>query len=351
MERTHIYRVRDQEIAVYAPRQLLHAQRQAGPRQAVFQDDPLQGDGGTPSVALLGIKAGDLDELQLTPDLWKTQTGGDDFYQRNTKVYAVEWVEFHFLWNCSLPMFRDKRVRQALALAFDHDELIQKLRQGIDQPSRGMFNSDSQWAPPNFAATFQKRDLDKAEQLLEAAGWVDHDGDGIRDQEIDGKTVKFEFTVKTSNRPDRVAICNLLKENLEQIGIEVNVRPLEFTVLTDDMLHHRFQAAFGGWGTGTDPDTTDNIFGTNQDRNYGLYSNPAVDELYKVGRREFDPAKRLEVYRQIHTQIYDDQPYMWLYYQNAYYAFNKQLRGYVFSPRGPFHYGPGFSSIWRTAQE
>jgi len=42
---------------------------------------------------------------------------------------------------------------------------------------------------------------------------------------------------------------------------------------------------------------------------------------------------------------------MWLYYQNAYYGFNKQLRGYVFSPRGPFHYGPGFSSIWRTAGE
>ena len=69
------------------------------------------------SVALLGLKAGDIDELQLTPDLWTTQTNNNEFYERNTKVYAVEWVEFHFLWNCSEPFFRDKRVRQALALA------------------------------------------------------------------------------------------------------------------------------------------------------------------------------------------------------------------------------------------
>lgn len=301
-----------------------------------------------PSVALLGLKAGDIDELQLSPDLWKTQTGGDDFYERNTKVYAVEWVEFHFLWNCAEPYFRDKRVRQALALAFDHEELIQKLRLGIDQPSSGMFNAASPWSPPNFNAKFQQRNLEKAEELLEAADWIDHDGDGIRDREVDGKMIKFEFTLQTSNRPDRIAICNLLKENLGQIGIEVNVRPLEFTVMSENMRTHAFQAAFGGWGTGTDPDTTDNIFGTNKDRNYGNYSNPEVDRLYEVGRREFDNAKRLEVYRQIHRELYEDQPYMWLYYQNAYYAFNKEMRGYVFSPRGPFNYGPGFSSIWKA---
>lgn len=303
------------------------------------------------SVALLGLKAGDIDELQLTPDLWTTQTNNNDFYERNTKVYAVEWVEFHFLWNCSEPFFRDKRVRQALALAFDHEELIQKLRLGIDQPSSGMFNAASPWSPPNFNAKFQKRDLEKAEELLEAADWVDHDGDGIRDREIDGKKVNFEFSLQTSNRPDRIAICNLLKENLGQIGIEVNVRPLEFTVLSENMRTHAFQAAFGGWGTGTDPDTTDNIFGTNKDRNYGNYSNPEVDRLYEVGRREFDNEKRLEVYRQIHRELYEDQPYMWLYYQNAYYAFNKEMRGYVFSPRGPFNYGPGFSSIWKAAAQ
>jgi len=74
---------------------------------------------------------------------------------------------------------------------------------------------------------------------------------------LDGKKVKFEFTVLTSNRPDRVDICTLLKQNLGEIGISVNVRPVEFTQMQEKMQNHDFHAAFGGWGTGTDPDVQD----------------------------------------------------------------------------------------------
>ncbi|MFO0884996.1 MAG: hypothetical protein U0894_12545 [Pirellulales bacterium] len=44
-----------------------------------------------------------------------------------------------------------------------------------------------------------------------------HDDDGILDKKIDGKKTDFEFTVLTSNRPDRVALCNLLAESLEKV--------------------------------------------------------------------------------------------------------------------------------------
>jgi peptide/nickel transport system substrate-binding protein len=49
--------------------------------------------------------------------------------------------------------------------------------------------------------------------------------------------------------------------------------------------------------------------------------------------------------------LWADQPYTRLYYRNAFYGFNKSLRGYVFSPRGPYHYGPGFSSIYKPAAQ
>ncbi len=48
----------------------------------------------------------------------------------------------------------------------------------------------------------------------------------------------------------------------------------------------------------------------------------------------------------IQELLYEDQPYTWLFWRNSFYGFSKQLRGYVFSPRGPFHYSPGFSSLW-----
>ena len=49
------------------------------------------------------------------PNSGSAKPSGDDFYQRNTKVTAVEWTEFHFDWNCKSPFFSDKRVRQAMS--------------------------------------------------------------------------------------------------------------------------------------------------------------------------------------------------------------------------------------------
>ncbi len=69
--------------------------------------------------------------------------------------------------------------------------------------------------------------------------------------------------------------------------------------------------------------------------------------LAKIG---ISPAtNRYEAYGKIHELINEDQPMMFLYYRNSFYGFNKGLRGYMFSPRGPYHYGPGFSSIWKQS--
>ena len=80
-------------------------------------------------------------------------------------------------------------------------------------------------------------------------------------------------------------------------------------------------------------------------------SRPEVDKLFEAGMREFDLDKRAKIYQQISLILTEDQPYTWLFYQNAFYGFNKSLRGYMFSPRGPYHYGPGFGSIWKPAAQ
>ncbi len=300
-----------------------------------------------PNIALLAVKNGEIDEMMLTAEQWVTQTGDDDFYRLNTKVSGEEWVFFGFEWNLKTPFFSDVRVRKAMSYAFDYREMLDKLSYGLYEPCNGIFHP-SAWMAPKKRLPFYKQDLDKAEELLDQADWQDHDNDGIRDKKIDGKLVKFEFSILCPTIPDRIKLCTLLKENLAQIGVICNVRPLEGTVMQDKLFKHDFQAAFGGWGTGTDPDTSDNIWATGEGRNFGYYSNSKVDELYKQGRLEFDRKKRAEIYARIHTLIYEDQPYTFLYFRNAFYAFNKRLRGYNYSPRGPYHYGPGFSSIYKA---
>ncbi|MFH1918410.1 MAG: ABC transporter substrate-binding protein [Planctomycetota bacterium] len=301
-----------------------------------------------PSVALLALTKGDIEEFLLNQEAWQSKTGDDAFYEKNTKAYATEWTSFHFGWNVKTPFFSDVRVRKAMSYAYDHDELLDKLLYGLCEPSAGTFHPDSPWAPENPPPPY-KQDLDRAEALLDEAGWSDHDGDGIRDKRVGGRDVKFEFSILTANLPIRIAICNLLKENLDQIGVICNVRPMEFTVMQEKTRLHEFQAYHGGWGTGADPDTSENIWGSDQGRNFVQYSNPEVDRLFQEGRETFDPEKRAEAYRRIHEILYADQPYTWLYYRPAFYGFNKNLRGYVFSPRGPYSYGPGFDSIYRPA--
>lgn len=301
------------------------------------------------NTSLLAIKSGEIDELELTAEQWMTQTEGSDFYSNNTKASGAEWVYFYFGWNNQIPLFDDARVRKAMSFAFDHKEMLETLNYGLYEPCNGIFHSTS-WMAPDDPAPPYKQDLDQAEKLLDEAGWTDHDGDGIRDKEIGGRLVPFEFSLLVSNVPERIKLCNLLKENLDSIGIICHIRPLESTVLQQRMLNREFQACFAGWGTGADPDTAENVWATKQGRNYIGYSNEEVDRLFEEGRREFDREKRGRIYAQIHELIYEDQPYTFLYYQSSFYGFNKQLRGYMFSPRGPFHYSPGFSAFWKPVK-
>jgi peptide/nickel transport system substrate-binding protein len=300
------------------------------------------------SVALLALKAGDLHEKILSPEEWQTKTDGDDFYRNNTKAFGLEWVYFYFGWNNDTEFFSDPRVRQAMSYAFDHDEMHKILLYGVFEPANGIFHPTSRWAPKNAPPPY-RQNLDLAEQLLEEAGWVDTDGDGIRDKMIDGRRRKFEFSILVVNQTERIAICELLRQNLSTIGIICHVRPLEFTVLQEKTLRGHFHAFLGGWGTGAYPDTNENIWKTGSPRNYVRYSNPKVDALFEEALLELDDARRRELFGQIHLLIYEDQPYTWLYFRNSFYAFNKNLRGYNFSPRGPYNYGPGFSSIWKPA--
>ena len=303
-----------------------------------------------PNTSLLALKAGEIDDIELSPEQWTTQTTDNDFYTSNTKVTAPEWVSFHFGWNIDTVFFADRRVRRAMSYAFDHDRLLEKLCYGLYKPAVGNFPEEAWMASKKKLQPYQQ-DLDKAEALLDEAGWIDHDNDGVRDKEINGRLVPFEFSILVNQQPLRIAICALLKENLDQIGVRVNVRPTEPTVIMDLTQKKKFQAYMGGWGAGTDPDSSENIWATGAGRNFVSYSNPEVDRLFAEGRRERDRSKRAEKYARIHEILYDDQPYTWLYRQNSFYGFSKALRGYVFSPRGPFHYSPGFGSLWKPRQE
>src|SRR5690606_10824185 len=99
------------------------------------------------NTALLAIEKGSIDDLELTPEQWTTQTESDDFYRRNTKATGLEWVYFYFGWNNDSPLFNDPRVRTAMSYTFDYTELLDKLLYGLNEPSNGIFHHTAWMAP------------------------------------------------------------------------------------------------------------------------------------------------------------------------------------------------------------
>ena len=105
-----------------------------------------------------------------------------------------------------------------MSYAFDHQEMLQTLLYRQYEPCNGIYHRTAWMAPKNPPPYFQQ-DLDKPEDLLDEAGWIDHDKDGTRDKVVDGRKVDFDFTILTTNVAPRVQICTLLKQDLERIGV------------------------------------------------------------------------------------------------------------------------------------
>lgn len=299
------------------------------------------------NTALLALKSGRIDEMMILPDQWMSQTDDDAFYKHNTKASGESWTTYYIVWNQKTPLFEDQRVRHAMSLAIDYEEMLNRIFFGVFQPSSGTYHPNS-WMHPKDGPTPMRRDLDRAEDLLDEAGWTDSDGDGVRDKMVKGRKIKFRFTLMCHQYPILVRLNTLIKENLEQLGVECLLKPTEFTVAVEKTRGKEFQAYQGVWGTGADPSTSENIFMTGEGRNYGSYSNPEVDRLFVEARRELDRDRRAELYGEIHKLLWEDQPFTWLLYRNAFYGFNKELRGYNFSPRGPYLFAPGLGSIYQA---
>lgn len=301
----------------------------------------------------------EIDEFKMEAKQFATQSlEGSDFAKVGVKFKNPQWAYQYMGWNMdgSNPFFSDLKVRQAMAHACDIPRVNRDLNYNLTVPSYGVFAQDHPSFNPDVKIL--EFDPDKASRLLDEAGWKqDAARDGWRYKTIDGAPVKFEFTLLV---PQGAAILRdtaaIFQEDLKSIGIQMETQILEWATFQERVRKHEFQASIAAWGTGTDPDTMWNLWRSDQyvkdgttGRNYGGYKNARVDELFELGRKEFDPEKRKGLYREMQKLIYDDQPYLFLWSRPTLWAVNKRLHGIVGSPRGIFNFDPSFMAWWVKA--
>jgi len=277
------------------------------------------------STMFLELKVQGLDSAGLTPLQYTRQTDGLFFRKHYQKFRLPSFTYIYLAYNLKNPKFSDLRVRQALNLAVDKDELVAIVLLGLGEPSCGPFVSQS-WAynPEVKPAPF---DPQQALSLLREAGWTDSDSDGW----LDKKGEVFEFSIVTNQgNEERIRCAEIIQRRLKNIGIRVKIKVVEWSVFLSEFINNRnFETVLLGWSLPREPDNYD-IWHSSKTKegefNFGGYANPEVDELLERARRTFDEKERAASYHRINEIIYHDQPYMFLYVPDSLSALHKRFR-------------------------
>jgi peptide/nickel transport system substrate-binding protein len=230
----------------------------------------------------------------------------------------------------SKAVFRDLAVRRAIATAIDRGKVLQAAVDGRGTVADEFVPSTS-WAfardIPRY--TFSAAD---AKALLDGAGWIDHDADGIRDK----SGVALKFSISTSDEPQRVAAAQRIADDLGTVGMKVDVVTVPFAELVDRVARQReFDALLVGITVGNDPDPYP-FFHSSQVNDPGDgfsgYSTFAMDRLLEQARKTVDQTKRRDLFAQVWTAIATDVPVVFLYYTDYLYAQSHALQGFRVAP-------------------
>lgn len=229
------------------------------------------------------------------------------------------------------PVFGDPLVRQAVSLAVNVDDMIAAAVFGEGERMNA-YSVQASWAyPDDLPVTDQ--DVAQAEALLDQAGWVDSDGDGIREK--DGTNLSFTLYTNQGNSR-REAIGAIFESNLEAIGFDVDYQAIEFNTILEMLDSQTYDALILGWRNGypDDPDQS-SLFTTTGDtiggQNFTSYYNPEVDKLMAEALKVpgCDTDTRAAIYTQIQTLLKADLPYVPLFTVNGEYDARATVEGFA----------------------
>jgi peptide/nickel transport system substrate-binding protein len=303
-----------------------------------------------PATRVAALLAGELDITSLRP-VDRERILGDPQLAARVRILQVERLYVWYLaWNQdgSNPFFRDARVRRAMTQALDREGFVRDVLQGGGRVATS-FVHPAMWS---FRDDIEPWPFDRsaAAALLDESGWSDHDGDGLRDRE--GIPFRFTLLMPAGNQ-DLIRAATLLQESLRTLGVEMNVRTLEYNLFRAERDAGRFAGMANGWVLDVDPDCYD-FWHSSQKRgtgiNYPSYANEEVDALCDRARGLVDQSARAEIYGRVQEILHEEQPATFLAYRDSLLGLSHRLSGVDASPRSVWGSYPGVLQ-WRLQPE
>ena len=265
------------------------------------------------------------------------------------------------------PALTDVTVRQAIRMAINSDELVDKVLLGYGSAGDSIVPPvtlpGARWVPEGEDKLAW--DIPAANQLLEDAGYVDSDGDGVREMSPGslepGRPLEFRYYVRT-NEQTSVDAAPFVSEWLGQIGIETEVIAVTTGRLGDIVNGGTYDMYSWGWYPGVDPDAVLSWMTCDQrppdGSTYGnddsYYCNPEYDQMYLDQQQALDVNDRWDIVHEMQKIFYEDAAYSIMWYDPQFQAYRTdRFTGYNPQPppNGDLLEGfGGISSVWLTLE-
>lgn len=263
-----------------------------------------------PSAQVVQLQTGELDFAPMIDPASAAQFEGSD-----VNIVEVPLTGFNMYYYQldpdKSPFFQDKRVRQALVYAIDREALVDAVYFGFGEVPDQLFPPQFWAANPEGITSVYSYDPEKAMALLDEAGWIDEDGDGVREK--DG--VKFQpgMLSVTDLRADWTALPAVIQEYWRQVGVEMEPQLFSRDVYEELITVEKdFDTAIRNGGPnptgGVDFTFNYRCSPTPSTGNRGGYCNERVDELLLSIAAETDRDARVELITEFQNIVLDELP-------------------------------------------
>ncbi len=286
-----------------------------------------------PSTMLTELVAGDVEvDVPLLPDQAAQVKSSD-----RLRLFSYPSRTFYYIgWNTRRAPFTNADVRRAMTLAIDRPQIVQALLHGYGEVAEGPIPP---WSPlhPQGAQPLPY-DTARAKQLLDAAGWVDRNGDGIRE---DRQGRPFRFTLLSSDSPQNRAVAEVVQAMLRRVGVDAEARVLEFQTLLAQHKARDFDAVLSTWimdnfQVASAPTALflSRYADVPRSANRSAYANPVADSLIAAGAAATDPGEARAAWRRLTEVLQHDQPFTFLYWFDELAGSRRTVQGVSMDTRG-----------------
>jgi peptide/nickel transport system substrate-binding protein len=250
-------------------------------------------------------------------------TSADLRFIERLSGYELAQAPDHAWWqfwiNNADPILEDRQVRAALAYALDKQTITETVMGGLVEPQAAMIPASHWVHNPDVPA--YEFDPERARELLEQAGWVDADGDGIREK--DGRPLRLEI-LNIAGQAERRQVVQIAQDQWRDVGFDVSIREIDAASFPPTMSQGNYQLAYGWFGENQEP-----VFNLWLGTNWQNYRNEEALALLEQVPTTIDREEREELIRRFQEIVAEEVAMLPLAPRPILNAVAERLQGYA----------------------